>query len=213
MEIIHFLIAFLKQPDIVLKEFITTYGTWVYAFLFMVIFMETGIVVMPLLPGDSLLFAIGMIATSSGAISLYYIIPLLILAALIGDNVNYFIGRRFGNYVQSKERILFLKKSHIEETERYFEKNGPKTIILARFIPIVRTVAPFVAGAGEMKYSTFLLYSMIGAVSWVAGITLLGSFLGDMDIVKNNFTKVVLIIILLSISPMIWKYMQSKIKK
>jgi membrane-associated protein len=167
MEWIQFLFDFLKDPLIFLSHFIQDYGPWFYGFLFLIFFVETGIVVMPLLPGDSLLFAIGLIASTTGQIDIYFIIPLLILAALLGDNLNYFIGKKFGDFVQSKEKILFLKKTHIDQTEAYFEKNGGKTIILARFIPIIRTIAPFVAGAGEMKYRTFLSYSISGAFLWV----------------------------------------------
>lgn len=209
MEIIHLILDFLKDPLTLLSQFIAQYGTMVYVFLFLVIFVETGVVVMPLLPGDSLLFSVGLIASTTGEINIFYIIPLLILAALLGDNLNYFIGRKFGDYVQSRDRILFLKKSHIEETEAYFEKNGGKTIILARFIPIVRTVAPFVAGAGEMKYRTFLTYCIAGAVLWVSSITLLGYFLGNIPIVRDNFEKVVLGIVFISVLPLILKTIQS----
>lgn len=210
MEIIEFGLHFLKDPLTIIQQIISQYGMLIYAFLFLIVFMETGIVVMPLLPGDSLLFAIGMIAGSTGEINVMIIIPLLILAALLGDNLNYFIGKRFGDYVQSKEKILFLKREHIEQTEQYFEKNGGKTIILARFVPIVRTVAPFVAGTGEMKYTTYLTYCILGAVLWVSSITLLGYFLGNIEIVKNNFTKVVLGIVILSILPLILKAFKKK---
>lgn len=172
--------------------------------------METGVVIMPLLPGDSLLFAIGLISSTTGEINIFYIIPLLVIAALIGDNVNYFIGKKFGDFIQSKERILFLKKEHIEETEKYFEKNGGKTIILARFIPIIRTVAPFVAGAGEMRYRTFLMYCISGAILWVTSITLLGYFLGNIPFVKLHFEKFVLGIVFLSILPIVYKLLSKK---
>lgn len=210
MEIIEFGLHFLKDPLTILQQIISQYGMLIYAFLFLIVFMETGVVVMPLLPGDSLLFAIGMIAGSTGEINVFVVIPLLIFAALLGDNLNYFIGKRFGDYVQSKEKILFLKREHIQQTEEYFEKNGGKTIILARFVPIVRTVAPFVAGTGEMKYTTYLTYCILGATLWVTSITLLGYFLGNIEIVKNNFTKVVLAIVVLSILPLILKAFKKK---
>ena len=210
MEVIEFVLHFLKDPLTILQQIISQYGMLIYAFLFLIIFMETGIVVMPLLPGDSLLFAIGMIAGSTGEINVLVIIPLLIFAALLGDNLNYFIGKRFGDYVQSKEKILFLKREHIQQTEQYFEKNGGKTIILARFVPIVRTVAPFVAGTGEMKYTTYLTYCILGAMLWVTSISLLGYFLGNIEIVKNNFTKVVLGIVILSVLPLILKAFKKK---
>ena len=210
MDLIHYFLEFLGNPLLVLTEIIRDYGVYIYLFLFLVIFVETGVVVMPLLPGDSLLFAVGLIAATTGQIDIYTVIPLLIFAALLGDNVNYFIGRKFGDFIQSKEKILFLKKSHIEETERYFEENGGKTVILARFIPIVRTIAPFVAGAGEMKYRTYLMYCISGAVLWVSSITLLGYFLGNIEWVKLNFEKFVLGIVFVSILPIIFKAIKRK---
>jgi membrane-associated protein len=213
MDIIYTLFDFLKDPLTVLSTFIAAYGTLVYIFLFIIIFMETGVVVMPLLPGDSLLFAVGLIASSTGKIDIFIIIPLLIIAALIGDNLNYFIGKKFGDYVQSKEKILFLRKVHIEETERFFEKNGGKTIILARFVPIVRTIAPFVAGAGEMKYRTYLMYCITGAIIWVTSITTLGYFLGNVQWVKLNFEKIVLSIVLISVLPIFIKLFKQKFSK
>lgn len=210
MDLIHYFLEFLGNPLLVLTEIIRDYGVYIYLFLFLVIFVETGVVVMPLLPGDSLLFAVGLIASTTGQIDIYTVIPLLIFAALLGDNVNYFIGRKFGDYIQSKERILFLKKSHIEDTEKYFAENGGKTVILARFIPIVRTIAPFVAGAGEMKYRTYLLYCISGAFLWVTSITLLGYFLGNIEWVKLNFEKFVLGIVFVSILPIIFKAFKRK---
>ncbi len=213
MDIIYTLFDFLKDPLTVLSTFIAAYGILVYIFLFIIIFMETGVVIMPLLPGDSLLFAVGLIASSTGKIDIFIIIPLLIIAALIGDNLNYFIGKKFGDYVQSKEKILFLRKVHIEETERFFEKNGGKTIILARFVPIVRTIAPFVAGAGEMKYRTYLMYCITGAIIWVTSITTLGYFLGNVQWVKLNFEKIVLSIVLISVLPIFIKLFKQKFSK
>ena len=210
MDLIHYFLEFLGNPLLVLTEIIRDYGVYIYLFLFLVIFVETGVVVMPLLPGDSLLFAVGLIAATTGQIDIYTVIPLLIFAALLGDNVNYFIGRKFGDFIQSKEKILFLKKSHIEETEKYFEENGGKTVILARFIPIVRTIAPFVAGAGEMKYRTYLMYCISGAILWVTSITLLGYFLGNIEWVKLNFEKFVLGIVFVSILPIIFKAIKRK---
>ncbi len=210
MDLIHYFLEFLGNPLLVLTEIIRDYGVYIYLFLFLVIFVETGVVVVPLLPGDSLLFAVGLIASTTGQIDIYTVIPLLIFAALLGDNVNYFIGKKFGDYIQSKEKILFLKKSHIEETERYFAENGGKTVILARFIPIVRTIAPFVAGAGEMKYRTYLLYCISGAILWVSSITLLGYFLGNIEWVKLNFEKFVLGIVFVSILPIIFKAIKRK---
>ena len=210
MDLIHYFLEFLGNPLLVLTEIIRDYGVYIYLFLFLVIFVETGVVVMPLLPGDSLLFAVGLIASTTGQIDIYTVIPLLILAALLGDNVNYFVGKKFGDFIQSKEKILFLKKSHIEDTERYFAENGGKTVILARFIPIVRTIAPFVAGAGEMKYRTYILYCITGAVLWVCSISLLGYFLGNIEWVKLNFEKFVLGIVFVSVLPIIFKAIKRK---
>ena len=210
MELLQFILDFLGNPLLVLTEIIRDYGIYIYLFLFLVIFVETGVVVMPFLPGDSLLFAVGLISSTKGQIDIYTIIPLLILAALLGDNLNYFIGKKFGDFIQSKERILFLKKSHIEDTEKYFAENGGKTVILARFIPIVRTIAPFVAGAGEMKYRTYLLYCITGAFIWVSSITLLGYFLGNIEWVKLNFEKFVLGIVFISVLPIIFKAIKRK---
>ena len=175
--------------------------------------METGFVVMPLLPGDSMLFAIGVIAATTGKLSLVIIIPLLILAALLGDNLNYFVGHKFGELIKEKKKILFLKREYIEKTEDFFEKNGGKAVIMARFVPIVRTIAPFVAGAGSMKYRNYILNCILGAVLWVAGITLLGYFLGQFEIVKNNFEKLVLGIVLVSVLPIFIKIFKSKFNK
>ena len=210
MEIIDFLLHFLKDPLTVIQELIVQYNTLIYVILFLVVFVETGFVVMPLLPGDSMLFAIGVIAATTGEISLSIIIPLLILAALLGDNLNYFVGNKFGNYIKSKEKILFLKKEYILKTEAFFEKNGGKAVVIARFMPIIRTIAPFVAGAGSMKYAKYILYCVLGAVLWVVSITFLGYFLGQIPWVKANFTKFVLGIIFLSILPIISKAFQHK---
>ena len=211
MELLQFILDFLGNPLLVLTEIIRDYGIYIYLFLFLVVFVETGFVVMPFLPGDSLLFAVGLIASTTGQIDIYTIIPLLILSALLGDNLNYFIGKKFGDFIQSKERILFLKKSHIEDTEKYFAENGGKTVILARFIPIVRTIAPFVAGAGEMKYRTYLLYCITCAFIWVTSITLLGYFLGNIEWLKLNFEKFVLGIVFISVLPIIFKAIKRKL--
>jgi membrane-associated protein len=212
MELIQFALEFLKDPLTILNLIIADHGTLIYVFLFLIIFMETGIVVLPFLPGDSLLFAIGLLAGTTGGIEVHKIIPLLVVAALLGDNLNYFIGRKFGNFVQSREKVLFLKREHITKTEKYFRDNGPKTIILARFIPIIRTVAPFVAGTAEMKYKTYLTFCVIGAIFWVSSIILLGYKLGEFPIVKNNFSKAVLVIVFISFIPLVLKFFKKKQK-
>ena len=213
MEIIDFLLHFLKDPLTVITQLIDQYNTLIYFILFLVVFIETGFVIMPLLPGDSMLFAIGVIAATTGKLSLIIVIPLLIVAALLGDNLNYFVGHKFGELIKQKKKILFLKREYIEKTEVFFEKNGGKAVIMARFVPIVRTIAPFVAGAGSMKYKNYILNCILGAVLWVAGITLLGYFLGQFEVVKNNFEKLVLGIILVSVLPIFIKIFKSKFNK
>lgn len=213
MEIIDFLLYFLKDPLSVINQLIEQYNTLIYFILFLVVFVETGFVIMPLLPGDSMLFAIGVIAATTGKLSIAILIPLLISAALLGDNLNYFVGHKFGELIKEKKKLLFLKKEYITKTEIFFEKNGGKAVILARFVPIIRTIAPFVAGAGSMKYKTYILNCILGACIWVTSITFLGFFLGQIEFVKNNFEKVVLGIVLLSVLPIFVKLFQSKFSK
>jgi len=213
MEIINFFLQLLKDPLTALSDFISEHGTVTYGLLFLIIFVETGLIVMPLLPGDSLLFAVGVLASATGKIEITFVIPLLIGAALLGDNVNYFIGKYFSEFVKSKDKILFLKREHITQTEEFYSKHGGQTVIMARFVPIVRTVAPFVAGAGSMKYSTYITFCVLGAVLWVTSITLLGYFLGNNEWVKHNFEKVVLGIIAVSVLPMIFAFVKSKLSK
>lgn len=210
MEIIHFLLDFLKDPLSTLEGFLATYDTLTYAILFLIIFVETGLIVMPLLPGDSLLFAVGLLAATTGQIKLEVVIPLLIFAALLGDNLNYFIGNKFSLFIKSKDKILFLKREYITKTEEFYEKHGGKAVILARFMPIIRTIAPFVAGAGSMKYVKYITFCIIGAVTWVTSITLLGYFLGNNEFVKHNFEKVVLAIVFISIAPMIYGIIKAR---
>jgi len=197
------LLDLLKDPLQFLTEFISANGSLTYALLFLIVFVETGLVVMPLLPGDSLLFSVGLLASASGQLDVYYVIPLLILAALSGDQVNYFLGKYFSSWIREREQILFLKRSHVEQTETFYAKYGAKTVILARFIPIVRTVAPFVAGAGRMSYPVYLLYGFLGACLWVTSITMAGFYLGDNTFVKENFEKVVLGIVGVSVLPIL----------
>lgn len=200
---IQFLLDLLKDPLTFLSDFIAANGSLTYALLFAIVFVETGLVIMPLLPGDSLLFSVGLLASASGQLSLSTVIPLLIIAALLGDQLNYFIGRNFSSWIKSKEQVLFLKRTHIEKTEEFYATYGSKMVILARFIPIVRTVAPFVAGAGRMSYPIYLLYGFLGACLWVFSITLAGYYLGDNEWVKSNFEKVVLGIVGVSVLPIL----------
>jgi membrane-associated protein len=210
MEFIQFLLDFLKDPLTTLQGFLSEYDKLTYAILFLIIFVETGLIVMPFLPGDSLLFATGLLASTTGKLDVAIIIPLLILAALLGDNVNYFVGHKFSELIKSKDKILFLKREYITQTEQFYDKHGGKAVILARFMPIIRTIAPFVAGAGSMKYIRYITYCFIGAVIWVSSITLLGYFLGNNEFIKANFEKVVLTIVFISVAPMIWGIIKYK---
>jgi len=161
---LHFILDLLKDPLTFLGDFIAANGSLTYALLFAIIFVETGFVIMPLLPGDSLLFSVGLLAAASGQLSLATVIPLMIIAALLGDQLNYYIGWNFSEWVKNREKILFLKREHIEKTESFYAEYGSKMVILARFIPIVRTVAPFVAGAGRMSYPVYLFFGVVGAM-------------------------------------------------
>jgi len=216
MDLIKQLFEFILHIDKHLLDIFTQYQGLSYGILFLIIFVETGLVIMPLLPGDSLLFAAGAIIASSttDAVSLNILIPLLIAAAIIGDNTNYFIGKFIGDkVVENKYLNKFIKKEYITKTETYFETHGGKTIIMARFIPIVRTFAPFVAGVGEMKYKTFLLFSIGGGALWVSSMTLLGYFFGNLEIVKNNFEIVVFGIIGISLLPVIIGALKAKFSR
>lgn len=210
---IQFLLDLLKDPLTFLSDFIAANGSLTYALLFAIVFVETGLVIMPLLPGDSLLFSVGLLASASGQLSLSTVIPLLIVAALLGDQLNYFIGRNFSSWIKSKEQVLFLKRTHIEKTEEFYATYGSKMVILARFIPIVRTVAPFVAGAGRMSYPIYLLYGFLGACLWVFSITLAGYYLGDNEWVKSNFEKVVLGIVGVSVLPILMGILKQSFSK
>ena len=208
MNIIQQLIDFILHLDAHLFTLIMDYGNWIYLILFMIVFVETGLVVMPLLPGDSLLFAAGTFCAGvvqqdqTAELNLWIVIPLLCTAAFIGDNLNYYIGKNIGLKVM-QWRIRgrqIVKQSYIDKTQAFYDKHGPKTIILARYVPIVRTFAPFVAGVGEMKYFKFLKYSVIGGITWVFALTLLGYFFGNLPIVQENFETVIFGIIGLSSS-------------
>jgi len=183
-----------------LADVTRTYGAWTYLILFLIVFCETGLVVTPILPGDSLLFAAGAIA-ALGTLDPLWLILLLIAAGVVGDGVNYHIGRYFGPRVFTDTHRRWLKREHLEKTQRFYEKYGGKTIIIARFVPIVRTFAPFVAGVGTMRYGRFLTYNVIGAVLWVVLFVLAGYFFGQHPVVKKNFTLVILAILVISVMP------------
>jgi membrane-associated protein len=210
---LQFILDLLRDPLTFLSEFIAANGSLTYALLFAIIFVETGFVVMPLLPGDSLLFSVGLLAAASGQLSLTTVIPLMIIAALLGDQLNYYIGRNFSDWVKGREKILFLKREHIEKTEAFYAEYGSKMVILARFVPIVRTVAPFVAGAGRMSYPVYLFYGVVGACLCVISITLAGYFLGDNAWIKANFEKVVLGIVAVSVLPIIVGVLKQQFSK
>ena len=214
MELIKSLLDFLLHLDKFLDAWANQYGVLLYAILFLIIFTETGLIVMPLLPGDSLLFAAGALAArDTNNLQVGIIIPLLIGAALLGDNVNYFVGTKLGAQIKARERILFFKREYIYETEKFYAKHGAKTVILARFIPIVRTIAPFVAGAGSMHYGTYIKNCIAGAILWVVSITLLGYFFGNLEIVQKNFEIVVFGIVGLSLMPIVVQFVKQKMAK
>ena len=222
MELLKSFLDFILHLDKHLFDLILNYGVWIYAILFLIIFVETGLVVMPLLPGDSLLFAAGTfcagVVNETGAkaeLNLWIVLALLIIAAILGDGLNYFFGKTIGLKVLSwkiKGRQIVQQK-YIDQTHAFYEKHGPKTIIIARFVPIVRTFAPFVAGIGEMSYSKFIRFNIIGGFAWVIGLTLLGYFFGNLPFVQKNFETVIFGIIGLSVLPMIIEIIRSKFKK
>jgi membrane-associated protein len=203
LDLIKNLIDIVLHIDVHLQLWVTEYRNWTYLILFLIIFMETGFVVTPFLPGDSLLFASGAIAALDGhPLNVAVIIPLLILAALLGDNTNYFIGKLLGKTVYEKNYRL-IRREYLDRTHAFYEKHGGKTIIIARFMPIIRTFAPFVAGVGTMSYARFLSFCVAGAILWVSSFTLAGYLFGGIEVVKRNFTLVILMIIFVSLLPMI----------
>lgn len=195
--------------DKYLGQLVATYGVLTYAILFVIVFAETGLVVTPFLPGDSLLFAAGAIA-SLGSLNIGIIWLLLVVAAVIGDTVNYWVGHFFGQKIVDNPNIKFINQEHIDKTEQFYKKYGGKTIILARFVPIVRTFAPFVAGVGTMNYPKFITYNIIGGVLWVSLFIFAGYFFGNIPVIQRNFHYVIFVIIGLSILPIIYEYIRHK---
>ena len=208
MEIILKFVDLFLHLDEYLGEIIRNYGLWTYLILFIIIFMETGLVVTPFLPGDSLLFAAGAFA-GLGDLNPIILFILLSLAAVIGDTVNYWIGHFIGPKAFSGD-IRFLKKEYLDRTHAFYDRHGGKTIVLARFIPIIRTFAPFVAGIGAMTYAHFIAYNILGGVLWVALFTFLGYFFGNLQVVQENFSLVILAIILISILPAVVEYLRER---
>lgn len=209
MELITSFIDIILHLDTYLAQLVATYGALTYGILFLVIFAETGFVFTPFLPGDSLLFAAGAIA-SLGSLNVGVVAVLLAVAAMLGDTVNYWIGHYFGQKIVDNPKIKFINQEHIDKTEQFYKKYGGKTIILARFVPIVRTFAPFVAGVGTMEYRKFILFNVIGGVLWVTLFTIAGFFFGNIPFVQDNFHYVIFVIIILSLVPMVYEYIQNK---
>jgi membrane-associated protein len=210
MEIISQLVDFILHLDVHLNEIIQNFGIWTYLILFLIIFLETGVVITPFLPGDSLLFAAGSFA-ALGSLNVWVLFITLIFAAILGDTINYWIGHYIGPKAFSGN-FRFLKKEYLDRTHEFYEKHGGKTIILARFIPIIRTFAPFVAGIGAMNYSRFLVYNVVGAVIWVTLFTFGGYFFGNLPIIKENFTLAILAIILISVLPGVVEFLRERFK-
>ena len=211
MDLLLTALDFFLHVDRHLLEFATDYGVWIYALLFLIIFLETGVVVTPFLPGDSLLFATGALA-AAGVIDIVGILSLLTAAAIIGDNTNYFIGRAVGPRVFT-EHSRWLKREHLLRTQRFYERHGGKTVVLARFVPIVRTFAPFVAGVGRMHYPRFLAFDVGGGILWVWGFGLLGYFTGNIPFVKNNFGLVTIGVILISVVPLAFEVLRARLQR
>ncbi|MEY3022425.1 MAG: hypothetical protein RIS86_1623 [Planctomycetota bacterium] len=207
-ELWHEFLRLFTELDVALAEIIARHGAFTYAILFAIVFAETGLVVTPFLPGDSLLFAAGALS-SQGGLSVPLMMAILFVAAVLGDAVNYHVGKAIGPPAFSG-RFRFLKKSHLEKTQAFFEKHGGKAIIYARFVPIVRTFAPFVAGVGTMNYGRFLAYNLIGALLWVVGFVGAGALFGEIPVVKRNFSKVILVIILVSVLPIALEWWKAR---
>jgi membrane-associated protein len=205
MEFIVSFIDFFIHLDIHLAEMIQNFGGWTYFIIFIIIFCETGLVVTPILPGDSLLFGLGTFA-ALGALEIEWLLILLSIAAVSGNMVNYAIGYFVGPKIFQKGNVRFLNKAYLDRTHQFYEKHGGKTIVIARFLPIIRTFAPFVAGIGKMTYSRFFLYNVLGSISWVAIFVLGGYYFGNLPAVKNNFTIVVFAIIIISMLPVVIEY-------
>ncbi len=211
MEFISYLIDLFLHLDKHLSQIIQNYGVWTYLLLFLVIFMETGFVVTPFLPGDSLLFAAGTFASPAlgSSLNIFLLWALLCAAAILGDTVNYWIGHFIGPKAFTGE-VRFLKKEYLDRTHEFYEKHGGKTIIIARFIPIIRTFAPFVAGIGAMSYGRFITYNVVGGVVWVTIFTFGGYYFGNLPFVKENFSLVVIAIIFISVVPMIFEFIKQR---
>ncbi len=212
MHVLKDLFEIVMHLDKHLYDLINSYGSWTYAILFAIIFCETGLVVTPFLPGDSLLFAAGALAAIT-PMKVHWLLILLSLAAIIGDTLNYWIGYSVGPRVFNKQNSRLFNKEHLERTNRFYEKYGVKTIILARFVPIIRTFAPFVAGIGKMTYGRFITYNVVGGLLWILILVLAGYFFGNIPVVKKNFTIVIFAIIIISVMPAVYEYLRGRYGK
>jgi membrane-associated protein len=207
-----YLIDMFLHLDKHLGAVINNYGFETYLILFAIIFLETGLVVTPFLPGDSLIFAAATFA-AMGMLNIYALVAILMVAAILGDTANYEIGRIFGDKLIKIGRGRLIKQEHLDKTNKFYEKYGGKTIIIARFVPIVRTLAPFVAGIGKMKYKNFITFNAMGGMLWVLGVSVFGYFFGTMPIIRDNFSIAVIVIVLISIMPAVIEIIRSKLKK
>ena len=212
MELLAAVIDIVLNLDRHLQWLVANYGVWIYAILFLIIYCETGLVVTPFLPGDSLLFVAGAIA-AGGDMYIHALFALLTLASFSGDNTNFWIGRFVGPRVFTRERSWAFNPAHLERTREFYERHGGKTIVIARFVPIVRTFAPFVAGIARMPYSRFLFYSFAGSVFWIGSLTFAGYFFGNLPVVKENLSLVIIGIVLLSIIPGVVEYLRSRARR
>ena len=209
-----FLFDFILHIDRHLHQLASEYGLWVYGIVFLIVFCETGLVVLPLLPGDSLLFAAGSLASlPDSQLSPHLLFLGLSIAAILGDTLNYWIGKKIGPKVFASQESRFFKREYLDKTHAFYLKYGAKTIVIARFIPIIRTFAPFVAGVGKMPYRTFIFYNIIGAVIWVGSFIYAGFYFGQLLIVQTNFKLIILAIIILSITPPVIEYLRHRFKK
>lgn len=212
MELIKTFFDIFMHLDKHLGAVIHAYGIWTYLILFLIIFCETGLVITPILPGDSLLFAAGAFA-AIGALEVMWLFVLLTIAAVAGDTLNYWVGSYMGPKIFHREKVRFLNREYLDRTHRFYEKHGGKTIIIARFMPIIRTFAPFVAGIGKMTYFHFISYNVVGGVVWIASFVFGGFFFGNIPIVKKNFTLVIMAIIVLSVLPGVIEYVRHRFRK
>lgn len=209
MELITYLVNVVMHLDTHLLALTQQYGLWIYAILFMIIFSETGLVIFPFLPGDSLLFVAGALC-GAGALDIYMLLPLLMLAAFMGDNTNYWTGRLIGKRLLKFGNSRFIKQEHLDKTHAFYHKHGGKTIIFARFLPIVRTFAPFVAGIARMHYRLFMMFSVVGSVTWIAFFVIGGYFLGNIPFIKDNLTLMILVIVFISLAPAMMEFIRHR---